>query len=71
MKNLRNEVAHHDPAVDGAARTHFFFGRSAHLCLVLALLNDAQAPGATFKAFAAHRDFKWIQTEIANLLADP
>lgn len=71
VKNLRNEVAHHDLAIDGAARAHLFFGRSAHLCLVLALLNDAKAPEATFKAFAAHKDFRWIQTEIANLLASP
>lgn len=70
VKNLRNEVAHHDPAVDGAARTHFFFGRSVHLCLVLALLNDAEAPAAAFNALAAHRDFKWIQSEIANLVRD-
>lgn len=71
VKDLRNEVAHHDLAIDGAARAHFFFGRSAHLCLVFALLNDAKAPEATFKTFTAHKDFKWIRTEIANLLASP
>ena len=30
VKELRNEVAHHDLAIEGAARAHFF-GRSAHL----------------------------------------
>jgi hypothetical protein len=70
VKNLRNEVAHHDLAIDGAARAHFFVGRSVHLCLVLALLNDAKAPEATFKSFARHKDYRWVQEEIANLLSD-
>ncbi len=70
VKTLRNEVAHHDLAIEGAARAHFFFGRSAHLCLVLALLNDAKAPEATFQSFARHKDYQWVQEEIANLLAN-
>jgi hypothetical protein len=69
VEDMRNEVAHHDLAVDGAARAHFFFGRSVHLCIALALLNEAKAHEATFKSFARHQDFKWVQEHIANLLA--
>lgn len=71
VRDIRNNLAHHNPAADGALLQHHVFGRSVHWCLVFALMAEASFPKSTYDRIQDHNDYLALRRELARMLELP